>query len=59
MEKLKSSDCVILYGPPGIGKTSNSVDVSYRIEKELDWNIQWFSAETKEKFESDLRFYMI
>ena len=50
---LLKSKIVVLFGPPGIGKTSHAVECAYKT-KEKDFNVQWFNSETKEKFNSDL-----
>ena len=48
---LAQSRLVLLYGPPGIGKTSQALEYAYKkSELRKEWNVQWFGAETKEKF---------
>ena len=49
------SKIVIIYGPPGIGKTSHALELAY-IMKEKEFNIQWFNSETKDKFNTGLQF---
>ena len=60
LEELESSftksNLVVLYGPPGIGKTSQALQYAHN-KKQIkhEWNVQWFSAETKDKFLIDLK----
>jgi len=60
--KLLQSKLVVIYGPPGIGKTSHALEIAYKKCKHKNglWRSVWFSAETKEKFTVDLKaFYQV
>ena len=60
--KLLQSKLVVIYGPPGIGKTSHGLEIAYKKSKHTNgvWRSVWFSADTKEKFTVDLKaFYQV
>ena len=49
------SRCIVLHGPPGIGKTTNALNFSYHVREEHDWTVLWFNSDTKDKFCVDLQ----
>jgi AAA+ ATPase superfamily predicted ATPase len=46
--------CLVLHGPPGIGKTSNAINFAWRMNDENKWICLWFNSETSGKFMVDL-----
>ena len=44
--------CLVLHGPPGIGKTSIAIEYCHKLINQEHWNVQWLSAETSQKFEN-------
>ena len=53
---LIQSRLVVLHGPPRVGKTTNALYFAQKKSRQtLEWNVQWFRAETKETFMNDLQ----
>ena len=53
---LTNFKLAVLYGPPGIGKTSNALEYAYKMQElKSNWNPQWFNANSKGEFFNNLR----
>ena len=55
LSSLNEKKLVILYGTPGIGKTSNAIECAYKLKDEYKWIVHWFDTNSKEKLANGLR----
>jgi tetratricopeptide (TPR) repeat protein len=54
-ENKETKKLVILYGTPGIGKTSNAIECAYKLINDEQWVVHWFDTDSKEKLSNGLR----
>jgi len=51
----QKNKCLVLYGPPGVGKTTNALNFAWYLhDKKHNWICLWFNAESKDTFMVDL-----
>jgi DNA polymerase III delta prime subunit len=55
LNEQRNNKCLVLHGPPGIGKTSNALNFAWQVVNVKNWICLWFNSETKEKFMIDLQ----
>jgi tetratricopeptide (TPR) repeat protein len=55
INEQKNNKCLVLHGPPGIGKTSIALNFAWQVVNEKNWICLWFNSETQEKFLIDLQ----
>lgn len=51
----QKNKCLVLYGPPGVGKTTNALNFAWYLHDEKpNWICLWFNAESIDTFMVDL-----